>query len=530
MKIFDKLLLGLAALALPLQSCEDHAPSGGDPVEVPGPPEGIFYALAENRLLYELDASNPSQPRQVIKVETQYPQEKLIAIDFRPATGQLIVLSDYGTLYAVNTDNNRISRPNPINPASEPAEEPVVIPYLPFDFDPVTDQIRLNAFGATIRYESETFRIVEGSGEPISDDLAYVEEIAFGNNYSGAQSAPLYGLDAAHDKLVRFDGNDFKSAKASLDLGKDIEGVGGFDISPRTSQYKEYGLAAVYVSGRWELDILDLANGRLRKLGNLPEGDKFIGIAVPTPVAYAVTADNHLISFNPMDGADKAPGLIIDKTITGLPADTKLLGLDFSVEVTPKLYALGSNSKIYRIDPVTGKATEKVTLSMALDHTNNPAFAMDFDPVDNKLMVANTTKHAFKVDLKTGLVSEFGAFTAGDQPFGPSGIAYSNSQVGVPPGNADLYAIDGETKKLYVRIGTKEFKEVARMETDFDQYNGFDIGGTPDEFGFALLTDHGKTVLWWLSLETGLGNPVTSIPYKVVGFTIGAYVNTIYDV
>ncbi|GGH48339.1 hypothetical protein GCM10007423_49450 [Dyadobacter endophyticus] len=530
MKIFNKLLLGLATLALPIYSCEDHVPSGGDPVEVPGPPEGIIFALAENNLLYELDVSNPSQPRQVIKIETQYPKEKVISIDFRPATGQLNALTDHGTLYAVNVNTNRISRPNPVNPAPQPAEKPAVLPYLPFDFDPVSDEIRLIAFGAIIRYESETFKIVEGSGRPASDQLLYVEEIAFGSNYSGAKSAALFGLDPTHDKLVRFNAEQVNTVETSLDLGKDITSVGGFDISPRTSKYKEYGFAAVQVDGRWELDVLDLSNGRSRKLGNLPDGDKFIGIAVPTPVAYALTADNHLISFNPTYGADKAPGLIVDKTITGLPANVKLLGLDFSVEVTPRLYALASNSKIYRINQVTGAATEKSTLSMPLELTNDPAFALDFDPVDNKLMVANTTKHAFKVDINTGQVSEFGALTAGDQPFGPSGIAFSNSQVGVPEGSAKLFAIDGETKKLHERIGRKECKEVGDLSTGFDKYNGFDIGGTPDEFGFALLTDQGKTTLWRMSLETGVSDPVTTIPYKIVGFTLGAYLNTITEI
>lgn len=530
MKIFNKLLLGLAALALPIYSCEDHAPSGGDPVEVPGPPEGIIFALAENNLLYELDASNPSQPRQVIKIETQYPKEKVISIDFRPATGQLNALTDYGTLYAVNLNTNRISRPNPVNPAQQPAEKPAALPYLPFDFDPVTDEIRLIAFGAVFRYESETFKIVEGSARPAGDQLSYVEEIAFGSNYSGAKSAALYGLDPTHDKLVRFHSEQVNTVETSLDLGKDITSVGGFDISPRTSKYKEYGFAAVQVGARWELDVLDLGNGKLRKLGNLPDGDKFIGIAVPTPVAYALTADNHLIAFNPTYGADKAPGLIVDKTITGLPANVKLLGLDFSVEVTPKLYALASNSKIYRINQVTGAATEKSTLSMPLELTNDPAFALDFDPVDNKLLVANTTKHAFKVDINTGQVSEFGALTAGAQPFGPSGIAFGNSQVGAPEGSAKLFAIDGETKKLYERFGRKECKEVADLSTGFDKYNGFDIVGTPDEFGFALLTDQGKTTLWRMSLETGVGDPVTTIPYKIVGLTLGAYLNTITEI
>ncbi|MNY70602.1 hypothetical protein D3C86_2087660 [compost metagenome] len=68
------------------------------------------------------------------------------------------------------------------------------------------------------------------------------------------------------------------------------------------------------------------------------------------------------------------------------------------------------------------------------------------------------------------------------------------------------------------------------LSTGFDKYNGFDIGGTPDEFGFTLLTDQGKTTLWRMSLETSVNDPVTTIPYKIVGFTLGAYLNTITEI
>ncbi|WP_185731476.1 DUF4394 domain-containing protein [Larkinella rosea] len=509
-----------------IQSCDDHRiPT--DPSNLPGLPTSVFYALADNNTVYEMDMREPTKMGNPVGITTLEPDEKLIAIDFRPATGQLFALSDRNVFYTVYIDLNRPSRPSvPLNPQSA-VKAPAVVPIYGFDFNPVTDQMRVvSNSGENLLLDPRTGLVDPKTGKASGGATPYVGGIAYSNNYSGATNTTLYGIDTKDDKLVRYENADASAVQAVGDLGADIDEVGGFDISPKSyrSQGREYGIASIRRGNAWELDYVDLATGKLHKLGDLPTGKKILGIAFPTPVAYGLTSDHKLLAFNPVTFTF-TKGYIHEKPITGLPQGVSLLGLDFSVEVAPKLVALGSNSTTYEINTVTGTATELYKMkNYSLDLTGNPAFGLDFEPYSNKLyVVSSDRKNYYAINLSLqGSTALVPAFTLNGNPQGLDAIAFSsNYQNMANADNTELFGIDSETGTLYKKSQlTSALTKLGVFAGKMDKMNGFDIGGYI-ESGYGLMTVDGASRFFIVS--TGNGASV-SVPFpyaNVSGFTLG---------
>jgi hypothetical protein len=542
MKIFNTFqlavkLLCLVPLRIPVmvlllvfftQACTDHVPPGegdeDDPVQLPDVPAGKFYALAENNLLYEIDFSNPTQALDVIKIETQYPDEKIVAIDFRPATGHLYAISSFGEGYLVNVNVNRIVRTTAINPFGTRPTRPYN--YKDIDFDPVLDKFRTLMDDQNYRSDPELLDIDFDNGEPLGVKDPNLGAIAFDNNHAGATGTTQYAIDPVNDRLIRYEDRASRQIQVVGGLGVNIKEIAGFDISPRTSKKQAYAITSVLIGDNWELHHVNLYTGKLTRVGNMPGGNKFLSIAIPSPVAYALDKNHNLLVFNPEDQLEKDPKhLIISKPVTGIPQDVKLLSIDFSVSVRPRIYALGDNSKIYEINHTTGQAKYYTTLSMPFDLTNNPAFGIDFDPYNNNLRVVNSTKHGFNVDLNGGIVSNFGALTFNGDPVGLDAGAFDNSLVGLKnPGDTHFFAISSENKALYKKAtGSQELSKVGDLTIQFDKFNGFDIGGKYDR-GYGLFKVAGSTGLYEINLTTAeVRRRISTLPYDVIGFTIGNY-------
>src|SRR5262249_17417306 len=132
-------------------------------------------------------------------------------------------------------------------------------------------------------------------------------------------------------------------------LGADTSDQVGFDISPNGNT----GFASVTVGGAPYLVRLSLTAGS-SLVGPIGDGSIAIrGLPLSTPppasTLFAVTATNQLLSFS-----SALPGIIQSTTpITGLQGGETIRGID-TRPTTGQLYALGSTSRLYTIDPATG--------------------------------------------------------------------------------------------------------------------------------------------------------------------------------
>lgn len=233
--------------------------------------------------------------------------DELLAIDFRPATGQLYGLIRNGTagrLVTINTTTGAITTAS--NLMVDGTTTPVVLSTSTVynaDFNPAADRLRVvdNATtnlrinvdtGATIADGALNAAVSTGvTGTPATTPFT-VAQIAYtysfsapaalrpqsiGTNADGVISTELYDLDSTNDDLLEQEsansGNLKKVADLSIDL--DINGYGGFDITGGDNGARLVA-GRMATTGVYTLYDLNLTSGELTPAGNLLTGSTAI--------------------------------------------------------------------------------------------------------------------------------------------------------------------------------------------------------------------------------------------------------------
>jgi hypothetical protein len=206
--------------------------------------------------------------------------------------------------------------------------------------------------------------------------------------------------------------------------------------------------------------------------------------AVQPPMGWVVDDENQLVKF-PL----AAPGLVTTMKIAGLADGEKIVGIDIR-PADGKIYALGTSSRIYTLDKMTGAATA-VSKQPFTPGLAGQGWGMDFNPVVDKIRVVTEFDQNLRLDPTTGAVvmntaDAMLAFAAGDANEGQSpalvGAAYTNS-VAPAPKTTTLYGIDA-TRDLLVKIATPNDGKVTTVGDlgiiVADDTLGFDIRGTEE--------------------------------------------------
>ncbi|NIJ53101.1 DUF4394 domain-containing protein [Dyadobacter arcticus] len=515
--------LFLAALLLVVQSCieqteieKQSAPGQGQSSSLRTEADQIFYALTDNNTLYELNVQSPGTPVRTLTIQGLESGEKLLGIDFRPATGQLYAIGNKNHLYTINLRAD-------INPGRATIISPV--PFSPgisgpemvgFDFNPTVDKIRLvSSTNQNYRLNPETGALVAVDGYLKGYNDVMVAAAAYTNSVAGATTTQLYDIDPKVDKLfLQMPPNDGVLQEVG-GLGKNITDVGGFDIAAGTNM----GIVSVLIGGAWELDEISLSSGLLTKIGNLPSG-KIIGIAVPTnPVAYAVDNSNKLLIFNPMNASTR-----VEKMITGLPMGVTLEGIDIR-PADGRLYGLGSDTKLYTVDLGSGASRFLAELRNMDDPTfkvMGTSFGVDFNPVADRLRVVTNTGQNLRINVTNGVTIVDGMLNLIPGPGSPTvnAAAYTNSFAGTTA--TVLYDLDSESNTLFKQNPPNSggLEKIGALGVNFDSANGFDIGSKTGT-AYALLTVSGSTGLYNINLTSGVATKMSDFAGSVKGFALG---------
>lgn len=248
----------------------------------------------------------------------------------------------------------------------------------------------------------------------------------------------------------------------------------------------------------------------------------------PAPLFYALTDVNKLLR---IDAA--APGTAISTvTITGLQAGETVLGIDYR-PANGTLYALGSTSRLYTVNPTSGAATQVGTgqFEVLLDGT---AFGFDFNPAADRIRVVSNTGQNLRLNPDTGAVVDGDAGTAGVQPDTPLAYALNDVNFGLAPAIVGagytnnvagttvttLFGIDA-TRGQLVRQGGPDgtpspnggqLTTLGNLGFATQTLVGFDIGA--DGSAFVSLTSAGDTVskLYQVNLTTGVAIYLGDLP------------------
>ncbi|OWK45162.1 Rhs family protein [Fimbriiglobus ruber] len=171
--------------------------------------------------------------------------------------------------------------------------------------------------------------------------------------------------------------------------------------------------------------------------------------SVPAPL-LGLTTNDTLVSFD-----SDTPGTVTAATpVTGLAAGTSLVGIDYR-PLTGQLYAVGSDSRVYVVDPTSGIATAQGSgpFAPALSGAN---FGLSFDPTDDQLRVVSDTGQNLLISLVTFTATAETplAYDPSDENTGATpdivAAAYTNNLAGAT--TTTLYAIDAARDEL-VMVG-----------------------------------------------------------------------------
>jgi hypothetical protein len=198
--------------------------------------------------------------------------------------------------------------------------------------------------------------------------------------------------------------------------------------------------------------------------------------------------------------------------ITGLQTGEKILGIDFR-PITGQLYALGSNSRVYIVDPGNGVAT--LAFSFTSSATGMPvmlsgtSFGFDFNPQVDRLRIVGNTGQNLRVvpdNAATGVAgTTFIDGSINPQPASVNGVAYTNNFAGTA--TTELFALETSTDQLYKinppNAGT--LVEPNSVKHSLEGDGGFDVAprnaNVTTDIGLALYGVNNKSTL--MRIEAG---------------------------
>ncbi|QIL74565.1 DUF4394 domain-containing protein [Hymenobacter sp. HDW8] len=513
---------GVAALLLSsLTSCEDileqyfPKPNPTPPTIPTFPPLGqdiAFYALSGGTRLDAYNTSNAASRTSSVALTGLGSGETLLAIDFRPATGQLYGVSSASRLYVINQNTGaaRAIGSGAFTPA-------VAGNLVGFDFNPTVDRIRLvTSTGQNLRLNPETGAVAATDGSLNGAAGAMVTGAAYTNNTAGASTTALYAINTQNQQLYLVNPPNDGTLVPVGSLNLNISGDGGFDIDAKTGT----ALGLYSVQGKPTLFTVDLTTGAARPLAEYATNSGYSGIAIPTrPVAYALNLAqgirggtlNDLYIIDPTN-----PSTSVYKSVTGLKENEGIVGMDFR-PATGQLYALTNTSELYVLNLATGAATKVATLSVPLAAgpvgvANGRGF--DFNPVVDRIRIVTASGQNLRVNPADGMTTVDGRINPGTPSILAAG--YDNNFAGTT--TTTLYVLDGNGK-LYRQSPPNDGTLVEIGNTGIPNVSNFDIGGSTNTGYIYTATGGGGTAILISTINVTTG-AVTS---STQGFNAGGF-------
>ncbi|KMQ59411.1 hypothetical protein ACM46_20135 [Chryseobacterium angstadtii] len=468
------------------------------PENIPTGPDLSAFGLTGMNELVSFNANNPKTFASKTAITGIPSGEKLMSIDFRPATGELYALSNASKLYIINTSN--ASARTVSTTAFSPAIAGTVASI---DFNPTVDRIRLvSNSGQNLRLHPETGAVAATDTNISGTATTSITGVAYTNSKAGASSTVLYDIDAAAGKLFKQDPPNNGTLVEVGNLGATFSGQAAFDI--------KYDNSTALLALNEKLHTLDLNNGKATFIGSFQQA--IIDMAIPTEVvAYAIDNSNNLQIFNPNNP------MPVSKTVAGLQTGENILGIDFR-PANGQLYALGSSSRIYTINLGTGAATAVGTTPFATLLAGTD-FGFDFNPMVDRIRVVSNTGQNLRLNPNDGTLA------ATDMVLNPgtpmiSAAAYTNNFAGAT--TTTLFVIDHNTDKLYQQNPPNNgtLVETGSLGINITNANGFDIGSMSQK-AYLMASVGTSTKLYTVNMTSGAATAVSDYPNAVKAFAVG---------
>jgi len=200
-------------------------------------------------------------------------------------------------------------------------------------------------------------------------------------------------------------------------------------------------------------------------------------------------------------------GSVTSVPYTGLQAGETIIGIDIR-PANGLLYGIGSTSRLYTINPLTGSALQ--VGSAGAFTVSGTSFGLDFNPVVDRIRLVSNSEQNLRLNPNDGTL------TSTDTPLNPAGnvvgLAYDRNDNDTTTATT-LYGIDSAAGTL-VLVGSINGTPNSPnggivttvgslgLGTNLNEAIGFDISGVSGT-GFATITTGGISRLFTINLATG---------------------------
>ena len=258
-----------------------------------------LFGLTTQNWITVFDSASPADSIGGGAVSGLAVNENLVAIDFQPASGNVLLLGSLSNVYQLNDTSGTDFTATLLN-----ALDPTLVgTSLAFDFNPAfmsgsfariisdTNDNRVIA-GADGTYLApvEKTDVFYAAGDPNEGTDPNIAGIAYDTNIAGATSTQQYGIDASLGVLTTVANNaGTLETVGSLGIAGTITNELGFDISGATGT----AYASIQTGPNSQLYTVDLGTGAASLVGQISSGDLIRDITtvpVPEPRAFLVMA------------------------------------------------------------------------------------------------------------------------------------------------------------------------------------------------------------------------------------------------
>ncbi len=242
------------------------------------PPSAItIFAVTSANNLLRFSSATPGTIVGSVAITGLQSGETILGIDVRPATRQIFALGSTGRLYTLNPRTGVATFVSTLSTAPSGASFGV-------DFNPVPDRLRSTSdTDQNLRTNVDTGAVlVDGAlayatGDVNAGQNPNIVGSAYTNNFAGATTTTLYGIDSNLDILVRQDPPNAGTLNTVGPLGVNTSDAVGFDIANGSGT----AFAVLTVDGTAGLYTINLTTGAATLVGNVGGTETIRGITVP---------------------------------------------------------------------------------------------------------------------------------------------------------------------------------------------------------------------------------------------------------
>ena len=448
------------------------------------------FGLTGGNAIVLFDTNAPGVPLGGAAITGLQPGETALAIDLRPSTGQLYALGSTSRLYVVDPSTGAAVA---VGPTFTPA---LAGGQFAFDFHPVLDRIRVvSDSGQNLQLNPDTGAVTVVDPGVTGGAIA---QVAHSNNAPGLATTTLFAIDPITNQLLSSTSTDGAAYQVVGPLGVDPDAAVGFDVAANDN----VAYAALSVGVTTSLYRIDLSSGAATLVGDFTAGPlRAITVAARVVPLIALRGGTELVRFS-----SAAPGTVLSITpVTGLQPGETLVGIDFRT-TDGTVYGVGSTSRVYIVDTLSGVATGVPTFAVPpppfLPLLSGTKFGVDVG--GDALRVFSDTGQALRVNMATGGVDP------GGYPFVPPVVEAAHAYLANGRPDFAAYGIDAANDRLLYGADGPPIQVVGPLGVDTSSAVGFDISPL-DNSGFAVLTVGGVPSLYGIDLRTGAATLIGAV-------------------